>query len=170
MEEQQAPPAPVLKWKDAEGRTWSTYFEFFDMVRLKAAGYDIKDHERLAATLEDTYDALDFIVEIHRPQWTERGLDELGFIAVLTDSDERLGVALDRVVEGLIDFFRRLRDVIRAGIVRKAYLAAQLSTAEVLAKMEDPKVDQAITATLNRELAKVDAELERAISGATPGV
>lgn len=155
-----------LQWTDATGRAWSTRLDVPGAARLKAAGYDLRDHERLAVVLSDPYDAADFVVEYHRPQWQDtHQMTEAEFLELCVATEDSLELVLAATVAGLIDFFRRFGDALRAGVVAKARDAAKLGTAALDAKLASPKVDQAIAAELRRREAAVDAELEAVISG-----
>lgn len=160
---------PQLGWRDASGRLWPTFLDVPAVVRLKAAGYDIKDNDRLAAIFADSYDAADFAVAVHRPAWEAAELTEADFLALMTDHPERLTECFDAVVAGLIDFFLRFRDVLRAGVVRKAIEAAELANQSMTQKLSSPKVDDAIRAELARRMADVDDNLDQIISGETSG-
>ncbi len=162
-------PTNQLGWRDANGHLWSTFLDVPAVVRLKAAGYDIKDNDRLAAIFSDSYDAADFAVAVHRPAWESFDLTEAEFLALMTDQPERLTECFDAIVAGLIDFFHRFRDVLRAGVVRKALQAAEISNQAMLQKLSSPKVDDAIHAELTRRMAQVDANLDQIISGETSG-
>ena len=160
---------PKLNWTDASGRIWPTFLDVPAVVRLRSAGYDLKDNDRLAAIFADSYDAADFAVEVHRPLWTEEGLTEIEFLALMTDTPERLESVITAVVEALIDFFHRFRDVLRASVVRTALQAAYLAETQIRRKLDSPKVDQAIQAEMDRRMADVDDTLDAIISGEISG-
>lgn len=158
-----------LGWTDAGGNWWSTRLDVPAVARLKSEGYDIKDNQRLAAIFDDPYEAADFAAAVHRTQWEERGMSEVEFLVAITDTETRLGEVIAATVEGLIDFFLRFRDALRAGIVKKAVEASLLSSQAIEEKLQSEKVNQALEATLARRSAEVDANLDRIISGEISG-
>jgi hypothetical protein len=158
----------LLVWADDDSQQWSTRIDVALARQLKDAGFDIKDHERFATILSDPYDAADFVVAVHRPQWESRGLTEAEFLDLVTRREHTFSIVLDRTVAGLVDFFHRFRDALRAGVVAKALEAANMGSRAAVAKLNSPKVDQALQAELARVERNFDAKLD-ALSGETSG-
>ncbi|GAB5404299.1 MAG: hypothetical protein Aurels2KO_25300 [Aureliella sp.] len=161
--------AQLLAWADDDARRWSTRIDVPLATELKEAGFDIKDHERLAKLLADPYDAADFVVAVHRRQWEKQGMSESEFLDLVTRRENTFSIVLDRTVAGLVDFFHRFRDVLRAGVVAKAIEAADMGRLATTRKVNSPKVDQALRAELERNERHVDERLDALISGETSG-
>lgn len=159
-------PAANLTWKTSRGE-YSCRLDIANSRRLKNAGYDLSNAKQLGELFADPYDALDFFASYLRPLWEEAGLAELDFLELATEDDTSLDRLFDAITAGLLDFFLRCRDERRAKIVRKAREAVARANEKILAKLDDPKVDQAIDGEIARVLDKIDAQLDAAISGET---
>lgn len=159
-------PAAQLIWTNSKG-SFSTRLDILNARRLKDAGYDLRDAQRLGDLFADPYDAIDFFGAYLRPQWEEAGLAEVDFLELAVETEDSLLRLSDAITAGLLDFFLRCRDERRARIVEKGREAVKQFNAKLLERINSPKVDQALQLNIDNALADIDAKLDAAISGAT---
>ena len=162
----QSETEPELFWVDSENRKWHTYLDVPNARRIRQAGYDFINHDQFSETLLDPYRVLDFVTCFHEPSW--RGalqITEEDFLGLIVDKPGRLEQVIGAVVRGLVDFFRRHRDELRARVMEKAWTAAQDGQAEIAEKLNSEICDQALKVQIAKATNKLDEVFEEMISG-----
>lgn len=156
-------------WRDANGREWIARLDIGAAEDLKGRGLDILDPHALGDAIADPIKALEIMAAAHRKQCAERNLEIGDFVEVATETEQVALAAAVALEAALADFFRRLRRPALAGVVATATKAAEAATELALAKLADPRVEQAMRAALERAGADVDAAIEAAITGRKSG-
>lgn len=150
------------EWTDPDQKTWSTRCELSDLARLSKSGFDVRDAKRVTEILADPQTLLNCVVEFFRPQFEKLSpaIDDLGFMVLLTKTDDSFSNATSAMLEGIRDALRRAHDIKRIAVLDRAVAAVEAERNAVLAIIKGPEVDRRI----QREIDKATQELERQIS------
>lgn len=141
-------------WQDAQGRQWTARVTIAQAARIKSEGFDLLDPKQLSTIVDDPLQVVTLICRIHADQAAQSGLSTDDFAELCTETEEVAIAAAEALVEGLADFFCRIRKPALASVVRKANQAAKAveSHADKMLEERGAKVLETVIADAAREL------------------
>lgn len=157
------------RWKDNTGREWIARITIELAEKMRGDGFDLLDPKQVGAVFTDPFKVLELLAKIHDSQITAAELTPAQFVELATDSPEVAEAAAAALESAMSDFFRRLRRPALAAVAERAQEAGRRTEAAAMEKANDPRLLRAMEAVAHRELAKLDAVIDRALTGATSG-
>lgn len=139
-------------FRDAEGRQWQLRLDLSVAKRLRDAGYDLLDEERLGQIAQDIYEIVNTLYLICRRQ-----ADELGM------GDESFGQMLTTCYEPAKDAFLEELRLFYMGLGLKAQARIVEAVVEGMKKIEGVIDRQLTTTRLSEMIDRKLAEAEHSI-------
>ncbi|MGN6545455.1 MAG: hypothetical protein ACTHK7_10445 [Aureliella sp.] len=109
------------RWQDETGARWSTRLTRADIKRMKRNGHDMLDPKCFETAFADAVSQVEFLSELHRPQWENRGMAYPQFAERLISS---LGEAGDSFMFSFAQYLTEQGLHASAAMVRRAIAAA----------------------------------------------
>lgn len=154
----------MQRFTDLTGREWQMSLTYGIARQLKAKSsepVDVLEPESFQPALDDLYRRFDLIWELcqaSHPDVTQEQFD-----AAIADS-ETFAVVNAALLAELTDFFHRAGRPELAALIEKVKAASDRIRDVAVAKVNDPKVTQAIDRQLRDAEAAIDAELDSRLS------
>lgn len=148
-----------LTWDDATGQQWSCRVELSDAKRLRENGTDVFNPNGIAKLFSEILETVEFLAELMRPQWEQRGLTAQAFEDLIVGGDGIYQSAADALNHALSDFFRRLGRPALAMVIERAWRTAMEMETQSLTNAGGAKV----TALMESMLVKAQREFDAAV-------
>jgi len=151
---------PSMRWVDDANRTWVAKITLETARKLRDKGFDLLDPEALKNLISDPFVVVEFLIEVHREQFEKLDLSDGDFAELCTANPEVSEAAADALVEGLGNFFERVRRPALAAVVRKtldATRAVENQATERVMTRGGPAIDKAVRRSLEQLDAAIDA-------------
>ena len=149
-------------WSDSEGNQWNCRITLEDNRRLKESGCDLFNAEVYEQVFGDAIAQLEFIAELLRPQWQQRGMTYEQFAEMLISVEGQLQLAAASTAEAIADFSRRLGKSAFATVVEMAWKMAGRVSEKQQAQANGKEMDNLIEAELAANEKRFQSAVEKA--------
>jgi hypothetical protein len=153
-----------LTWADNNGIEWNCRVDLSTAKRLRDTGIDIFNPNGIAKLFSEVLETIEFLVELLRPQWEERGLSVLDVSDLLTGGDGVYASATNALSHGLQDFFRRLDRPALAMVIERAWGTAMQLETQSLENAGGQKVTTLMAEMLKKSQSEFDAKIAEEIA------
>ena len=149
-----------LTWDDNAGNQWTCRINLSDAKRLRDNGIDLFDPNGIKKLFSEVLETIEFLVELMRPQWEERGMAVVDVMDVLTAGDGVYTSATNALSHALQDFFRRLDRPALAMVIERAWSTAMQLETQALQNAGGQKVQSLMAAMLQKSQNEFDKQLD----------
>jgi hypothetical protein len=153
-----------LTWTDSTGSEWTCRVDLSTAKRLRDSGIDLFNPNGIAKLFSEVLETVEFLVELLRPQWEERGLSVLDVSDLLTGGDGVYSSATNALSHALQDFFRRLDRPALAMVIERSWSTAMQLETQSLENAGGQKVSALMTQMLRKSQDEFDAKIDAEIA------